>query len=313
MFWLITRGDRHAALSWQILPQSYLLFLMLCFLLPIKRMSRSGRLHFLSTLKRISLGGLAEVQDGKFGDILLADVLTSYAKVLGDLFVSTCMLFSRKTTSTAKPDRGCGGAYLVPLIISIPSMIRLRQCLIEYLRVRRNRTSMSGWGGQHLANALKYASAFPVIVLSALQRGYDPTTFHMTEAGLFRLWYGLFAWVSDNDADMHVQVTFRFCQLILFVLLGRGQRLGSVTVLVEPGEERSRASLWPTKVSVFSRQGNVLYGHCDRSSTALYMELQALPALRPLQRSRGWDFPHGDFGSTAALDVDISPGRDRMG
>lgn len=135
------------------------------------------------------MGGLAEVQDGKFGDILLADVLTSYAKVLGDLFVSTCMAISRKTTSTAKPDRGCGGAYLVPLIISIPSLIRLRQCLIDYSRVRRNPTTSTGWGGQHLANALKYSSAFPVIFLSALQRGYDPATFHMSEAGLFRLWY----------------------------------------------------------------------------------------------------------------------------
>ena len=151
-------------------------------------MSRSGRLHFLTTLKRISVGGLAEVQDGKFGDIILADVLTSYAKVMGDLFVSTCMLFSRKTVSTAKPDRGCGGVFLVPFIIAIPSMIRLRQCLIEYSRVRRNRTATSGWGGQHLANALKYATAFPVIILSAVQRGYNPETFHMSEAELFRLW-----------------------------------------------------------------------------------------------------------------------------
>jgi hypothetical protein len=139
-------------------------------------------------LKRISLGGLAEVQDGKFGDILLADVLTSYAKVMGDLFVSTCMLFDAKTASTAKPNRACGGVFLVPLIISIPSVIRLRQCLIEYLRVRRHPTTASGWGGQHLANALKYSSAFPVIILSALQRGYDPNKFHMSEAGLFRLW-----------------------------------------------------------------------------------------------------------------------------
>lgn len=189
MFWLITQGSKHAVLSWQILPQSYLLFLALCFILPVKRMSRSGRLHFLKMLKRISLGGLAEIQDGKFGDILLADVLTSYAKVLGDLFVSTCMLFSARTASTARPNRGCGGTYLVPLVISIPSMIRLRQCLIEYLRVRRNRSVSTGWGGQHLANALKYSTAFPVIILSALQRGYDPTTFHMSEAGLFRLWY----------------------------------------------------------------------------------------------------------------------------
>ena len=82
---------------------------------------------------------------------------------------------------------------MVPLIISIPSLIRLRQCLIEYSRVRRaNQRSggvgSSGWGGQHLANALKYSSAFPVIILSALQRGYDPNKIGMSETGLFRLW-----------------------------------------------------------------------------------------------------------------------------
>ncbi|KAH0846131.1 hypothetical protein AYO21_10088 [Fonsecaea monophora] len=210
LFWAVTRGDRQAVLRWQILPQSYLLLLVLCFLLPLKRMSRSGRLHFLRSLKRISLGGLAEVQDGKFGDILLADVLTSYAKVLGDLFVATCMLLDTKTSSTAKPNRGCGGAYLVPLIISIPSMIRLRQCLIEYYRVRRNQSTSSGWGGQHLANALKYFSAFPVIILSALQRGYDPTKSHLSEAGLFRLWmffvfvnsFYSFYWDVAKDWDL---------------------------------------------------------------------------------------------------------------
>jgi hypothetical protein len=188
LFWIITRGDARSAVHWQILPQSYLFFLVLSFLIPLQRLSRSGRLRFLATLRRVSLGGLAEAQDGKFGDILLADVLTSYAKVLGDLFVSTCMLFSSATVSTAKPNRGCGGIYAVPLIISIPSIIRLRQCLIEYLRVRRHPTATSGWGGQHLGNALKYSTAFPVIILSALQRGYDTKSFHMSETGLFRLW-----------------------------------------------------------------------------------------------------------------------------
>ncbi|KAK5061558.1 hypothetical protein LTR84_008102 [Exophiala bonariae] len=210
LFWIVTHGSKSAALSWQILPQSYLLFIILCFVVPVKRMSRSGRLHFLTTLKRISLGGLAEVQDGKFGDIILADVLTSYAKVLGDLFVSTCMLLSSKTASTARPNRGCGGAFLVPLIISIPSMIRLRQCLIEFLRVRRNRTATSGWGGQHLANALKYSTAFPVIILSSMQRGYDPKKINMTEAGLFRLWllfvflnsFYSFYWDVAKDWDL---------------------------------------------------------------------------------------------------------------
>ena len=167
---------------------------MLFFILPLKRLSRAGRYRFLSILKRVSVGGIAGAQDGKFGDILLADVLTSYAKVLGDLFVSFCMFVSTKHSSTARPDRGCGGQYIVPLIISIPSLIRLRQCLIEFLRVRSSNrkeggVDSAGWGGQHLANALKYSSAFPVIILSALQRGYDASKMGMTEAGLFRLWY----------------------------------------------------------------------------------------------------------------------------
>jgi EXS family len=191
LFWAITHGSVRAVQSWEILPQSYLVFLAICFALPLQRLSRSGRYHFLDTLKRVSVGGLAEPQDGKFGDILLADVLTSYAKVLGDLFVSICMLFSKGVSSTSLPNRGCGGAYMVPLIISIPSIIRLRQCLIEFVRVQNGRQTSHGWGGQHLANALKYASAFPVIALSALQRGYDPAKIHMTEAGLFRLWSDL--------------------------------------------------------------------------------------------------------------------------
>ena len=178
--------------AWQILPQSYLLFLAIFFILPFQRLSKGGRFRFLATLKRISVGGIAETQDGKFGDILLADALTSYAKVFGDLFVSLCMLVSSGTTSTSKPDRSCGGAYMVPLIICVPSIIRLRQCLIEYKRVWSNMYSPggsgSGWGGQHLANALKYSSAFPVTILSALQRGHDPAKIGMSETGLFRLW-----------------------------------------------------------------------------------------------------------------------------
>ncbi|KAI4093816.1 MAG: hypothetical protein L6R37_007338 [Teloschistes peruensis] len=189
-FWTLTRGRASYVLAWDIIPQSYLFLLFLAFLIPYKRLSPNGRYRFLTTLKRISIGGIAETQDGKFGDILLADVLTSYAKVLGDFFVSLCMFFTAGRSSTDKPDRGCGGQYIVPIIISIPSLIRLRQCLIEYMRVRNNPQPMSGqgWGGQHLANALKYSSAFPVIILSALQRGYDPNKIGLSETGLFRLW-----------------------------------------------------------------------------------------------------------------------------
>lgn len=43
--------------------------------------------------------------------------------------------------------------------------------------------------------------------------------------------------MMDNFADVFSQAAFRFCQLVLFILLGCGQGLGPVTVLVEPGEE----------------------------------------------------------------------------
>lgn len=179
--------------SWQALPNIYLLILVVGFVAPLPLVSRNGRSRTLATLKRISVGGIAEAQDGKFGDILLADALTSYAKVLGDLFISMCMFFSSGSSSTGQPNRNCGG-FWVPFIIAIPSMIRLRQCLIEYLRVRRvnKRTgrvdAATGWGGVHLANALKYSTAFPVIIFSALQRLPDPSQYGLSETRLFRLW-----------------------------------------------------------------------------------------------------------------------------
>lgn len=211
-FWTLTRGRPSAVLAWDIIPQSYLFLLILFFVIPYKRLSPNGRSRFLTILKRISVGGIAETQDGKFGDILLADVLTSYAKVLGDLFVSLCMFFTSGKSSTDKPDRGCGGQYIVPIIISIPSIIRLRQCLIEYMRVRKSpqKSPGQGWGGQHLANALKYSSAFPVIVLSALQRGYDPGRIGLSQTGLYRLWlislflnsFYSFYWDVAKDWDL---------------------------------------------------------------------------------------------------------------
>ena len=193
LFWIITHGNKKAALDWSILPNLYLLALIVVFFLPLQTFSRAGRYRTLSILKRVSIGGLAEPQDGKFGDILMADVLTSYAKVFGDLFVALCMFITPGESSTGEPDRSCGGTYLVPLIIASPSLIRLRQCLIDYLRVRKSNRQAGGigaqgWGGQHLANALKYSSAFPVIILSAMQRDREPSKLGLGEAGLFRLW-----------------------------------------------------------------------------------------------------------------------------
>lgn len=176
--------------SLDYIPQSYLFIYIFIIVLPFNRLARSGRHRLLVTLRRICVGGLAEAQDGKFGDILLADALTSYAKVLGDFVVTFCMFFGSDVSSTSKPNRKCGSDYLTPLIIATPSLIRLRQCLIEYVRARRGGPKREHTGFQHLANALKYATAFPVIVLSAKLKNYSPFEMYgYSEMSLSRLLY----------------------------------------------------------------------------------------------------------------------------
>ncbi|KAL7628844.1 protein-ER retention protein [Parahypoxylon ruwenzoriense] len=215
VFWTFTHRDPDLVLSWDWLPLSYLFVLViLLFLAPFffKNLSHGGRSRLRSMLKRISVGGLAEAKDGKFGDILLADVLTSYAKVLADLFVALCMFFRTDGKSaSARPDRGCGGTFAVPMILALPSLIRLRQCLIEYGRARRGLMSeTTGWGGQHLANALKYATAFPVIIFSALQRNSNPENHDPPPVFYYRAWIAAclvnslysFYWDVAKDWDL---------------------------------------------------------------------------------------------------------------
>ncbi|OJJ42949.1 hypothetical protein ASPZODRAFT_75497 [Penicilliopsis zonata CBS 506.65] len=189
LFWAVTHGSAEQVEHHDYIPQSYLFIFFFILFLPFPRLARAGRQRFFVTLKRISIGGLAVAQDGKFGDILLADALTSYAKVFGDLFVSFCMFFRDGVSSTEKPDRNCGNDWIFPLIVATPSLIRLRQCLIEYMRVQRAGPRKENWGGQHLANALKYFTAFPVIFLAAEMRNYNPLTnyFGISEVALSRL------------------------------------------------------------------------------------------------------------------------------
>ncbi|EAL87046.1 hypothetical protein KXV22_001551 [Aspergillus fumigatus] len=188
IFWVFTHGSAERVESLDFIPQSYLFIFLILIVLPVNRLSGSGRSQFLRSLRRISVGGLAQPEDGKFGDILLADALTSYAKVLGDLYVTFCLFFTPDISSTSKPNRSCGNDYVVPIIISLPSMIRLRQCLIEYLRVHRAGQTGENKGTQHLANALKYASAFPVIILAAKLRNYNPLEFYgFSEMSISRL------------------------------------------------------------------------------------------------------------------------------
>lgn len=82
--------------------------------------------------------------------------------------------------------------FCVPLFCahgSIPYCIRLRQCLTEY--IESNYTVE-----RHLMNALKYASAFPVIIISSMQKSSKTASMkgveyngYFSDNSLFRLWY----------------------------------------------------------------------------------------------------------------------------
>ncbi|KAM4054952.1 EXS family protein [Hirsutella rhossiliensis] len=208
LFWLLTWRLPSRVIAYDWLPMTYLVALVALFFLPLRALPSGGRRRFFATLRRVSIGGIAEAHDGKFGDILLADVLTSYAKVCGDLFVALCMFVSPGGSSTDRPDRNCGGVVLVPLLMAVPSLIRFRQCVIEYLRVRRAPYKEStGWGGQHLANALKYSTAFPVLITSSLQRNVQDEG---AQAALNRSWLAAvlvnslysFYWDVAKDWDL---------------------------------------------------------------------------------------------------------------
>ena len=174
VFWLVTHGVPERVEAFDFIPQSFLFIALAVLVNPFQRYARSGRHRFFRTLARISIGGLAEAHDGKFGDVLLADALTSYARVLGDLYVCFCMYLTKDLPSTAKPNRSCGSGVAVPLIIALPSLMRFRQCLIEFVRAWRSESKVSGKCWQHLANAAKYSSAFPPIYLAVQLKNYSP-------------------------------------------------------------------------------------------------------------------------------------------
>lgn len=210
IFWNSTHGSSEAVIANGWIPNLLFVIILLILFLPRYRWIRSifgssschGLHRLLTGLLRCAPGGIAKPKGEKFGDVLLADALTSYSKPISEVFVVFCMFFKGMGT-TNKPDRVCGHEFVVPLAIAWPFVIRLRQCLKE---------------GQW-ANAAKYATAFPVIILSSMQ-GKDPT-------------WKVFWYVMQAQkgmflcADNFMQAPSSNGQLALLFLVGRLHGLGS--------------------------------------------------------------------------------------
>ncbi|CED82712.1 Predicted small molecule transporter [Phaffia rhodozyma] len=160
--WLSGGTDQDKMNSYRILPLLTGLGVLAGTITPYGRIWRRERMAFVQTIKRTIFSPLSEPVH--FVDVICADILTSFAKVFGDLWVSMCLIFAGNLSASQL--EGAGGAlgpYLIPFITSIPYMIRFRQCMVEYISSDYKQT-------RPLANALKYSTAFPVILFSAVQK-----------------------------------------------------------------------------------------------------------------------------------------------
>ncbi|XP_044466746.1 SPX and EXS domain-containing protein 1-like [Mangifera indica] len=154
--YLYSHGEVSLAAS-----QPVLLYLAVVMILifPFDIFYLSSRYFLLRTLWRIVL----PLQAISFPDFFLADILTSMAKVFSDLERSVCRMVHRQVATIAwfEADSVCGShSIAIPLVLVLPYLFRLFQCLRQYKDTREKTT---------LFNALKYSTSVPVIFLSALK------------------------------------------------------------------------------------------------------------------------------------------------
>ncbi|CAM6061885.1 unnamed protein product [Sphagnum tenellum] len=144
--------------------QPILLYVMVPLVLglPLDVIHMQTRFYFLRTLVRL----IFPIQPISFSDFFLADVLTSMAKVLSDLERSVCRMYHWQASFVAtvawlEPGDTCGSHSIhIPVVLALPYVIRFIQCMRQY-HDTKDKTC--------LANALKYFSTFPVILLSAMK------------------------------------------------------------------------------------------------------------------------------------------------
>ena len=164
-----------------------------------------------------------------FADFFLADVLCSLAKTLSDAERSACAALAGPALMFA-PDRdarfgACGStSWHVPLVLALPSAIRLAQCLRQVrdggLLAESRKAQKAGERGdarlcdekaKRVAafNALKYFSAFPVVFLSHLKYSVKSETWTSTIRPLWVLCAALntafsLYWDVTHDWDLRL-------------------------------------------------------------------------------------------------------------
>eukprot|EP00668_Euglena_longa_P012083 GGOE01014510.1.p1 GENE.GGOE01014510.1~~GGOE01014510.1.p1 ORF type:complete len:473 (+),score=92.57 GGOE01014510.1:94-1419(+) len=121
----------------------------------------NARYGFLVALQSVLLSPILGVG---FGHVIFADLLTSYSKVFADMYSTVCVIVN-SSDQHFHPEvlQVCRNDAFGPFVASLPSWLRFFQCLRAYSSERERR---------HLFNALKYFSAFPVLLFSYLKQSY---------------------------------------------------------------------------------------------------------------------------------------------
>ncbi|KAI0081348.1 EXS-domain-containing protein [Panus rudis PR-1116 ss-1] len=195
--WLLYRyamgGDLALVDVFKYIPAVTGLLLFMLLICPFNVVEKAERDRFLYAVHRCIFS--PRNHRVYFSDVVFADIFTSFAKVIGDVWLSFCMLLPGGSL-LAQPAQTGLSRWILPTLMSIPYAVRFRQCIIEYM-LPYNESK------RPMYNALKYATSFPVIFLSAAQRSVmtdasmqGNQVAHLEGHLLFRLWL-LFAAVNS--------------------------------------------------------------------------------------------------------------------
>lgn len=98
--------------------------------------------------------------DYKFPDVIFSDLLTSYSRVIADLWLAGAILIYVTDSPNNSHRKQYENEVIMSMIAAYPYAIRFRQCLIE--RSSADNSSDKFWS---TLNSIKYFTAFPAIFL----------------------------------------------------------------------------------------------------------------------------------------------------
>ncbi|EEB09159.1 Erd1 [Schizosaccharomyces japonicus yFS275] len=136
---------------------TYIPLFMYGFLMfaPAHRFFYKQRRNFVTQCLRISTGNLSF--ETRFADVMFSDLLTSYSRVIADIWLAGAILIYEEPKH---PRHDLRNKVMMALIAAYPYAIRFRQCLLEVKTW--NLESDKFWSA---CNAVKYLTAFPSIFL----------------------------------------------------------------------------------------------------------------------------------------------------